>query len=305
MTQKIRLVPFDVPGATSSSLSAGPWHWNGHALENPAYLKAWGYATPLVFRRTLQLDDSQFREDTGLPVGARLLVAVAWEVRSGLPLGGVAARKTVELLEKGLRDVGLSIEVSSPDLAQELTLCTRIVLGQPTAGAGSRYSATEPGSVLWSDDVQVVLEGGSSRLPVALADFSRFGEAERNASWYLWTAPGWLHGHPSAGLTVYLNAARPKLQERLAAGGTDDASAMLRSVFRHEVGRTMLERALEDEEFRDDADFPVSSAGASIRRTLALLFPGQRISDVRTLRRLEPDAFERILQVRHKHLEAL
>jgi hypothetical protein len=142
-------------------------------------------------------------------------------------------------------------------------------------------------------------------MPILTADSARFQTLEQGATWFVWTGPDWLLKDPTVGIAVYVNSGRPPLVAALSARQPDAHQVSLQSVFFHDVGRALIERALEDDDFTDDVDYRTGCAGRSLRATLRSLFGYQTLSQIRKFRRNDPAGFERMLQTRHKLLEKL
>src|SRR5207253_4635433 len=133
------------------------------------------------------------------------------------------------------------------------------------------------------------------RMPILPADFSKFPSPQRRAAWSVWTGPEWLSQHPSAGITVFINSGRPALLAALRSRNASARDTLIQSMFLHEVGRALIERALDDDDFSDDEDYPRGTAGHSLRATLRMLFDRQPIDRIRQFRKSNPADFERVL----------
>jgi len=278
---------------------------NGDAVGSGSVVPGWGYGMRLALSRSVRVAPGRVRQESGLGRQSVLALATAWATRSAINLGACATTVQVPLSGDGDIEQELRVEVPSHALAERLVLRTALVLQRAGSDAASPLAAVEPGSVLWADSATLILEQHGARMPILSADFSQFQTTERGAAWYVWTGPDWLHRHPTDGVVVYVNAARNGLLAALSTRVPDSRSSALQSMFFHDVGRVLIDRALTDEEFRDDADFAAGSAGASLRATLRAIFRQQTLSQVRRSRSEDAAAFERILQTRHGLLDVL
>jgi hypothetical protein len=193
--------------------------------------------------------------------------------------------------------IDVSFVVPGGRLASELVLTTALVL-ESRGGKAGPTSASAPGSRLWSDEVTVALEGTGPRLPVVLVDLDPPGSA-----WSLQAAAEWLYSHPSAALHVLVNRKREDICRALLSRPPDDKDRLVRSALKFDVGRQMIERALDDEDFDDDASFGPQSCGEALRQRLRIIFAGLSIEEVRAFRTTERERYERQLQASHHLFE--
>lgn len=296
------LAPFLPIPTDGSAVNADSWRLAG--VDDAGVIRGWDYSMPLSFSRTLRLVPSAIRTATGLERGTVLRAAVAWVTRAGVTLGGVAVSQDFSLSGDAEIAVDLSFPLRSTTLAQTLALDTVIVLAVPATDSAPT-AAYVPGSKLWDDRVTFILEGTSPRLPIAAADFGRHPSRQADASWFVWTSNDWLHLHPSAGISVFVNRAKRELVAALGARRPDPIARLLQSTFRQDVGRILMDRCLDEPEFTDATDLQPGSAGYSLRATFRQLFPGRTIEAIRSMRRDEPAAYEREQQAHHRFLEGL
>lgn len=132
-------------------------------------------------------------------------------------------------------------------------------------------------------------DGGDSRFPIELADFSRSfasGEFSR-APWYLdWRAHD-LNADFGGSVRVYVNSSIPEIAERFVAGDPLTLQSILGDVMSQMIGS-----ALDDEDCEELLDdCAANTVGHQIRNWLDLSFPGQTVSAVRSLRDHFPGRF--------------
>jgi hypothetical protein len=96
----------------------------------------------------------------------------------------------------------------------------------------------------------------------------------------------------TATATAFENAARPRPVDKV----------VLSAVYA-DAARTMLEHALAQAEFTDDADFPDDSLGMTCVALFDKLFPQRTIIDIRLLREQSPSLFASELQAAVKIFE--
>jgi hypothetical protein len=279
---------------------ASPWLLNGDAVGSGSTIPGWGYGMALSFAREITIVADEVREATGLGRASRLRLSTAWSAKCAINLGNPSAESTVVSLDSDRAEViSLSIDVPSVELADSLFLVVLLTLEFRSPDSAT-ISAQRIGSILWKSQDQLLLEGRSARMPVLAADFRQLPSKERDSAWYVWTSSDWLHRHVSSGITVYVNASREPLVDALSTRQPDATQKAVQRFFYHDVGKLLIERALDDDEFTDDAEFEKGTCGRSLRSSLRILCGHQTLGQIKQLRKDDGAAFDRLLQVRHK-----
>jgi hypothetical protein len=85
--------------------------------------------------------------------------------------------------------------------------------------------------------------------------------------------------------TAFRNAAKPR-----------PVDAIVLSTVYADVARVMIEEALRNEDFTDDAIFPSETLGATLKALFHRLFPGQTVNDARLRLHRSPSLFSSELQ---------
>jgi hypothetical protein len=278
---------------------------DGDPIGTGATLPGWGYGMRLEFHRTVTLNPERIRQGAGLGRQSILRLSCSWSAQAAVNFGGIALPIDVDLSRDESSENYLTIEVPSTSIAERLQLQTVVVLQSRGSDTTSPIAASVASSILWKESVTLNLEGQSARMPILALDFTNLPGAERDAAWFVWTGPDWLLQDPTAGITVYVNDSRLALLAALSARQPDSHQMSIRSIFFHDVGRSLIERALNDDDFTDDVDYREGCGGWSLRATLASLFGGQSLGQIRKFRETDPAGFERTLQARHNLLKAL
>lgn len=298
-------LPFLELSSIDGAVEMTAWSLNGDAVGNGSTVPGWGYGMQLVFQRTVTLGPAHIRQGAHLGRQSILRLVSSWSAQSAVNIGKVADSVDVTLLDNETFVHQIKLDVPSQCISQSLVLRTALILHRRGMDTDSPVAAITPGSNLWKDSVTLILEGRSARMPILAADFANYQSAEKGAAWFVWTSPDWLLQDPTTGITVYINAARPALLSALGARGPDFHQTSVQSFFFHDVGRILIERALKDDDFSDDVDYGIGSAGKSLRATLRTLFGHQSIAQIRKFQERDAAGFERALQTRHKLLEGL
>ncbi|MFF3202653.1 hypothetical protein [Streptomyces sp. NPDC002962] len=293
-----RVLPYRVP--TEDVVTPGPWRLvvEDGEVALPEALPDWDYQMDVHIRRTLRVDLDRVRQQTGLPTRAALMLSVVWTA-TGSNLSGPA--KHVRLSEAGTRTVEVDVQLRGADLGGLLLLDTALVLAERINDA-RRSSPRRAGSVLWSDRDVLRLQGDAPQFPMAVIDFARTSFPE-DAAWHLQISGGLESATMGALLllvneqntvtaTAFQNAGKPRPVDRIVL-----------SVVYADAARVMVEHALVQEGFAEDADFPDGSLGATLLSLFDQLFPGQSITDIRLRRQQSPALFSSDLQAAVKIFE--
>ncbi|WP_206739323.1 hypothetical protein [Streptomyces sp. L2] len=293
-----RVLPYRVP--TDDVVVAEPWCLvvEEGEVALPEALPDWDYQMDLRLRRTVRIDVERVRRQSGLPADAPLLLSTVWTA-TGSNLSGPAQH--VRLAAGGDDTAEFDILLRGTGLGGLLLLDTALVLAERRSNARPS-SPRRAGSILWSDRVELRLQGDAPQFPMAVIDFARTSFPE-NAAWHLQISGGLEHATMGALLllvneqntvtaTALQNAARPRPIDRV----------VLSAVYA-DAARTMIEHALTHDDFVEDADFPDGSLGATLLSLFDQLFPGQSITDVRLRHRQSPALFASDLQAAVKIFE--
>ncbi|MEU9440465.1 hypothetical protein AB0D42_05945 [Streptomyces sp. NPDC048304] len=286
-----RVLPYRVP--SEDVIDAEPWRLvvEDGEVALPESLPDWDYHMDLHVRRRVRIDADQARWQSGLPEDASLLISAVWTA-TGSNLSGPAQH--VRVTEAGTITTEFDVLLRGSDLGGLLLLDTALVLADRRSDARPS-SPRRAGSVLWSDRAELRLQGDAPQFPMAIIDFARTSFPD-DAAWHLQICGGMEHATMGALLllvnerntvtaTAFKNAARPRPIDRI----------VLSAVYA-DAARTMIEYALADEDFGEDADFPDGSLGATLLSLFDQLFPGQSITDVRLRQRQSPALFGSDLQ---------
>ncbi|MGW4301867.1 hypothetical protein ACWEHT_19135 [Streptomyces sp. NPDC004646] len=274
-------------------MAAEPWRLvvEDGEVPLPDALPDWDYQMDLRVRRDVRIDVDQVRRQSGLPADAPLLLSTVWTA-TGSNLSGPG--RHVRVAESGTDTVRFDVLLHGADLGGLLGLDTALVLAERRNDARGS-SPRRAGSVLWSDRTELRLQGDAPQFPMAVIDFARTSFPD-DAAWHLQISGGMEHATMGALLllvnernqvtaTAFQNAARPRPVDRI----------VLSAVYA-DAARTMLEHALAQDDFTEDADFPDGSLGATLLSLFDQLFPEQSINDVRLRRRQSPALFASDLQ---------
>lgn len=287
-----RAYPYRRPPA--DVVTTGPWlrAVGGNVEKLPEELVDWDYDTTLVLRRQLRIDGMRAREGCGLPPDAQVRVSVVWSSTSSGLRG--RARSSDVPAQDGF-ELDLTFELAGDELGGRLHLETVLTLDalgldQPAAAAPRRA-----GSVLWREVHPVLLQGDNTLFPIAIADFEPL-PYPTGAAWHLELGQN-LEAQALGSILLLANERREIVAAALeAAGDPSDADRRVLSAIRTDIIRSLVERALVDEDFDPEADYPLGSIGALLAAVLRMTFPDRQLDALRRQRQHDPILFTTLIQ---------
>lgn len=274
-------------------VTAGTWSRTvvDGADELPSEMPEWDYDTVLELRRPVRIDGLRARRASGLGVDAELDLAVVWTATSSA-LRGRAWRVSVP--NRDDFEVDIAFRLPGAELGGRLDLETCLTLRASSPDA-SVAAPSRPGSVLWRDRFSVILQGDAVLFPLAVHDFHDLAYPT-GAAWHLELGHD-LDAAALGSILLLANSRREAVTQALAAAGNPtDADRRVLSTIRSEVLRALVERAVVDEEFDTDVDYPVGSVGALLAAVLRATFPDTELQDLRRQRTYEPILFTTRIQ---------
>lgn len=260
----------------------------------PNVLPDWEPGTDLHLVRTLVVDPAQVRNACGLPADAPLRAGVAWHCKETTLRGRGAV---VNLASSGEMRVPLELKIAGLDLAGTLRIRSMLVLGGRVPPAPLR--PRRPGTLLWEDVHEVILEGGGARFPMEVISFSQSSwRLPDRAAWVLEWDREDLELPMLGALRLYLNADHPTVCGALASPN-EPASVTLIAALHHDVARQLIVGALLSDDFVNRTEkWPAESVGEVIHKLLSSRLKGDSPQALRIQLHQEPSQFEARLQDR-------
>lgn len=248
--------PYITPDPTSAVL--GPWMLDEAPL--PELDDTWDPSTDLTIRRSVDIDASAIRRDSGLPGDTPLALAVTWR---SMPshLSGAALR--IAPLEPG--EQVIEVVLPGERIGGTLTIRTTITLAEDvrTAGPGVAHAA---GSVLIEESQDVVLQGDAGRFPVTVEDFAEC-PWDTDASWHL-TLGEELRAPFIASCWLSINSRDRELVDAITSRERSERELALIDETFHAVTMLMIEAGeLAERTYRlADGEWPAETLGSVLVR---------------------------------------
>ncbi|MDH3036654.1 hypothetical protein ACWEQ5_09695 [Streptomyces griseoincarnatus] len=286
-----RVLPYRVP--TEDVVSAESWRLvvEDGEVPLPEAMPDWDYQLDLSLRRTVRVDLERARRQSGLPDDAPLVLSAVWTA-TGSNLSGPAEQIPMPANATGVAE--FDFRLRGADLGGLLLLDTALLLAERRTDARPS-TPRRAGSVLWSDRQTLRLQGDAPQFPMAVIDFARTSFPD-DAAWHLQISGG-LDSATMGSLLLLVNernsATASAFQKASKPGPVD--RIVLSAVYA-DAARTMVEHALNQDDFTEDTDFAEGSLGATLLNLVEQLFPGQSITDIRLRRQQSPALFASDLQ---------
>ena len=280
----------------NGEVKAGNWMLNPateHEQELPNALPDWDYQTTLKLRRHVTTRPGDVRKATGLPEAAPLALAVRWHVVPSHLRGAAAWLPLSDDQEEWTVD----IELPGQRLGGALRLETAVVLADEVKARPA--TAHRAGSNLWSDAVDIRLQGNAALYPVALVPFSKSALPDK-AAWFLELGAD-LEAAAMGAIQLLVNQEHATVAAAVgrASNPTEVDRAVL-STLRSDVFRSMVERALGDEAFSLEMTFEDDTLGAVLQGLLKAFFPdlihGDDLTEIRRMRDNDAPLFATFVQ---------
>lgn len=295
---QLRAFPFRRP--RHERMHCGRWEIleGDEVMPLPEELPDWDPMTTVHLRRRVTVDLEGVRADCGLDAGDRVRVVGSWR-STGSTLRGLGTVHD-HALSEGRLEIVLEMKIPGTEVARDVTVRATLLLLEASA-AGSAVSPHRPGSLLWSDERTVLLEGIASRFPLELVDFASTTWLPAGAAWFLEWDPDELDLPLLGSVRLYVNTAVPSVVEAIRGANPDMAAKAISQMIRLDVARTMILGALSNADFaREPKAFGKDTVGAAVRGMIEVFFDGE---DPRALReRLLPGEFDAQLQAKLKFL---
>jgi hypothetical protein len=261
----------------------------GLEYEAPEVLPDWDYFTPIHAVRRLKVDLAKLLEESGLGAGTKVNGLVTWHATgtglrgAGSPVGLVDGDNTIEVVVPGYL------------LGQRLNLSSCIVVGAEPERANP-LAARRPGSFLWRDSYQLILEGSGSRFPIVPLPFDDAGLAGgRAAGWCLMLDSEDLSDSGIGNLRLYLNSSQPAIRALLA---NPDGQRDLAAYLQYDVTRQLLTLALRHPDLDLTQEYDPGSLGELLALVVERLFPARDLGSIRGDRDSSMGEFESEVQAR-------
>ncbi|MDJ0395009.1 hypothetical protein QMK17_16920 [Rhodococcus sp. G-MC3] len=283
--------PYRIP--PDSAIDCGEWQMdiNGGEAVLPESLPDWDYQTDLSLARSIVVDMDAIRIATGLPPSSGVAISIVWAA-TGSNLRAAAFR--AEVFGEGLQKVALAAELRGSDLGGVLSLETVLTLATSDVAVSS-WAPKHAGSLLWSDRVEVRLQGDAAQFPVAIVDFSSTNYPV-DAGWFL-EVGGSLDAATMGSLLLVVNEANTAVCAAFknAASPSQTDMAVMSAVY-SDVARTLIEHALCNLDFEESVEYQDGSIGETLQSLIGMRFHGRTVEELRNTRNNSPSLFSAELQ---------
>jgi hypothetical protein len=291
-----------LPHLQTTAVEPDPWliSIRRESQPLPDLLKGWDYETPVRFESKIRIDLVRALAECGLEDDATVaLASVFWA--SSTNRRGLGSLVEID----GSGEYSIAFDVDPAIIGGRLNLERRLILNQPGTHA-AQFAARLKGAVLWeesrNDRSSVILEGEAARFPTEVMDFNFGPVAEPESAWWLDYDFSDLDASPLASMRLYLNSSNP-LVDQLIRGEESDSASLLRSVLSWDIGRAMINGAINRPDFIDGwGNFRSGSLGETLELLIRRFWPTHDARALRSMRAQDSGLFDARLQSRFRIL---
>jgi hypothetical protein len=287
---------------STRGVQAGPWSIRIGGVEHDAATRIvdWDRRAPLEVRSEMVIDPVVIRDECGLDPLAPIALISTWHAST------TNARRVgvhVEVDERSTRTIGFAID---PALAGGTVRLVRSVVLARDHQASSPLAAGRVGSILWRERAATAtcidLQSTADSFEIDAVDFAELDTVDSDAAWLLEADLSDPHCDAPRALRLLANVAHPAVDDLLGAD-EGEPQRLVESVLRWDVARTVVHRALEQQQFHDGyGDFSPGTVGGVAQRLLQLHVPDVGIGELVAMRREAPDRLDALLQGRLRML---
>lgn len=297
----VRSYPFRRAPARAVRCTEWQIHREGAATAVPRALDHWDPATPIVLSRTVTIDERAVRAECRLRDDDEIGIAVTWH-SSGTSLRGRGSASTLAPSTTAVPNA-IGVSIDGAKLAVELTVTTQLHLARLSLHPRPRIAASRVGSVLWSDEITIALEGGAPRFPMELVRFRDHAWLPEDALYFLdWDADD-LQVPVLGGPRLLLNADHPAARH-LIGSPSDEVSTAIMEFLRMELARALLHGSLAASPGLE-LEFDKGTTGHALIRLAEYVYPETPLANIREIVLNRPDEFCADLQARLRLLRGI
>ena len=256
-------------------------------------LENWDYARDIEVSCSLKLCPEALSEHLKIPLGELQLEAIC---RAGTGKGRFP-RTVCEFARREINSASGRIEMTGQLAGSELSArlhleCSIVLSSSP--GLRQPLSPVKPGSRLWSEQFDILLEdGGDSRFPMESVSFRSVfsGKAYQSAPWYFHWHPGNYQMDFAGSTRLYINSDNRRMHERIVEGD----SMFLQPVL-YDVISQIVSAAVADDHFWEEVSgYSEGSIGGQAVHWLGMAFPGLNPESIKSMLRYQPGDFHAAL----------
>ena len=275
------------------AIEASPWtiaQGNGAPEQIFDFLPDWDYATPLRLQRSVRIHRDIAARELEIPQDALFLSA-------GVLVGTGPGRLPRTIighanLECSNDQIEIDLTLQGEALSSVLHLRLDILLLN-APNSRSDLSPGRRGDRLWHDQTRVRLEGEEPRFPIEVADFQHLlGDSPAaHSPWYLHWSPQWTRDFHGS-IRLYLNVDHRDLIARIESEDGDTLRFLMADV----MGQVCECLVREDDPDSIIHNCDEGTLGAQAGHWLRQAFPGQGLSEARSILEKRPGVFRASFQ---------
>lgn len=289
------VLPFRIIRPGSEAVRASDWYRHSQIdgenewITHGGHIKDWSYDTPLLLGREIKLDFELLLEELDLAGKSPVFELINIVRASNLGIRWELGRAKIDAATDHV--CKFEHELDSSNICEVLVLTSTLVLKSSLPDA-PKWSPSTPGSICWTDETQIFLEGTGSRFPMQDVEFSKNHRLPDNASWHLDWRPGFLHYSFNSAVRLLLNSEKEDFFKRIQEGD-DVLIEQVMSSITSEICSHLLS---SDDFVSEEIEYPEGSLGQVARSWLLQAIPGKSLSDISSAFRQTPSSIHTALR---------
>jgi len=262
---------------------------DGPSYDNLTVATDWTYYQSIQASVEMLVERSELPALLGLPDDAEFAVSLSWRTAR------VGLRGSSPLVPIDGDEAAASALIPVGEVGGSLTLEAKVLLLSPGSGSRDELAPTEMGSILWSAEWPVLLEGIAARLPIIPASMRQYPFLDlHNARWLVKVEATDLEAPIDAAVRIYVNESNENVQRMMAEPGGETANAMTSSLLL-DIQRELMRLALaEDSLYEPDHAYPEGSLGAALTTAIGLF--RKDFEELQNIAQYDPPRFDTELQ---------
>jgi hypothetical protein len=238
---------------------------DGPSYDNMTTATDWTYYQSIQASVEMLLDAAGLASMVGLPDDAQFGVCLGWRTNR------VGLRGSSSIVPVTGGEVSTSVLIPVGTAGGSLILEAKVVLVSPGSGDRDELAPSEIGSILWSEEWQIMLEGIAARLPIIPVSMGQHPFIDlHNARWLVKVEMADLDAPIDAAVRIFVNESNENVQRMMAEPGGETANAMTSSLL-IDIQRELMRLALaEDGVYEHGHEYPDGSLGAALAAAVGL-----------------------------------
>ncbi|MDA8962361.1 hypothetical protein N9H37_03305 [Congregibacter sp.] len=265
----------------SNAVEVSDWYYSSSSqgddiswLPSGTGLGDWSYDMPLRIGRELTIDADRLLEELDLSDSHAQFELVHIVKIGNLGMRDLLHREVVR--PEGIFKARFEKQLDSSSLCEQLILTSSLTLHSNVDNVPS-WAPSSKGSVCWSDETKITLEGHGSRFPMRDISFAKNPRLPANANWHLEWNPSLLHYSFNSAVTLYLNSDKPEFLSKMQDGDEILVEELMAAIINEICGFLLA----DDDFVSGEQEYPDGTLGGVAKTWLSHALPRQGLASIR------------------------